>query len=83
MPIFNHQHIQPKGELGLWNITEPPSYFLRRLKPKEDELYQFEKLAGKSGDRHRYFLQAFLAAAGGHDDLLQGEGFFGSFVDFL
>ena len=48
MPIFNHQHIQPKGELGLWNITEPPSYFLRRLKPKEDELYQFEKLAGKS-----------------------------------
>ncbi len=48
MPIFNHQHIQPEGELGLWNITEPPSYFLRRLKPQGDELLQFEKLTGKS-----------------------------------
>lgn len=48
MPIFNHQHIQPEGELGLWNITEPPSYFLRRLKPQGDELAQFENLTGKS-----------------------------------
>jgi len=48
MPLFNHQHIQPKGELGMWDITEPPSYFLHRLKPQGDELVQFERLTGKS-----------------------------------
>lgn len=48
MPIFFHQHILPEGELGLWDIIEPPSYFLRRLKPQGDELVQLERLNGKS-----------------------------------
>lgn len=48
MPLYSHKHINPKGELGLWEITEPQSYFLRRLKPQGEELAQLEKLTGLS-----------------------------------
>ncbi len=48
LPISLHQNIKSEGELGLWNITEPPSYFLRRLKPQGDEADQLDRLKGKS-----------------------------------
>jgi len=48
LPILQHHNIKPEGELGLWDITEPQSYFLRRLKPKGDELEQLNQLTGKS-----------------------------------
>ena len=48
MPIISHYNIKPEGELGLWEITEPQSYFLRRLKPKGAELEQLEQITGKS-----------------------------------
>ncbi|HFC01248.1 MAG TPA: 4'-phosphopantetheinyl transferase superfamily protein [Phaeodactylibacter sp.] len=48
MPILFHQHIAQNGELGLWEITEPPSYFLHRLRPKGEEATQLKQLKGKS-----------------------------------
>jgi len=48
MPIISHHTIEPEGELGLWQISEYQSWFLRRLKPTGDELKQLEQIKGKS-----------------------------------
>ena len=48
MPLLLYKHIKNEAELGLWDIQEPQSFFLYRLKPKGEEKAQLDQLTGKS-----------------------------------
>lgn len=37
MPIYLHEHIQPQGEIGLWEIIESEAYFQEELVLTKDE----------------------------------------------
>lgn len=47
MPIFLHEHLQPTGELGLWNIEEEEEWFLHKLLLSPLELRQLSKMKGR------------------------------------
>lgn len=46
MPLLFHRYLQPEGELGLWKIEEPESYFLDRLELLEVEKQQVDQMKG-------------------------------------
>jgi hypothetical protein len=46
MPLFRHQHIKPAGEFGIWEITEPRSFFLDRLDLTDQELERYKIIKG-------------------------------------
>lgn len=47
MPILFHRMLKPKGELGIWEITETEDFFLEQLKLNADERLQFNMLKGR------------------------------------
>lgn len=46
MPLLTHQHISPAGEFGIWNITEPRSFFLEKIDLTETELTRYTSIKG-------------------------------------
>lgn len=47
MPLFLHEHLEPLGELGLWNIEEDEEWFLHKLLLSPIELRQLSKMKGR------------------------------------
>lgn len=47
MPILLHQHIDPEGELGIWQITEEEAWFRDRLFLYPPELRQLAGIKGR------------------------------------
>ncbi len=48
MGLLHHRHLSPEGELGIWKIEEPESFFLEKLDLLPAELAQ---IAGMKGHR--------------------------------
>jgi len=46
VPLFRHQHIKQEGEFGIWEITEPRSFFLERLDMSDQELGHYKSIKG-------------------------------------
>jgi len=53
MPLLVQKKLKPQGELGLWQITEPESFFWERLDLEAEEASQLEKFNGR---RHMEWL---------------------------
>ena len=53
MPLVFHKHLQSVGELGLWKIEEPASFFLNQLELVEQEK---EQIAGLNEKRLKEWL---------------------------
>lgn len=47
MPVILHEHIQPRGEIGLWRIEEPEDWFLARLSLSPAESEQLAQIRGR------------------------------------
>lgn len=47
MPILIHEHLEPEGELGIWQITESEAWFRDRLYLYPPELRQLGKIKGR------------------------------------
>jgi 4'-phosphopantetheinyl transferase len=47
MPLFLHQHIEPEGEIGIWEITEDETWFLDRVHLWPSERAQMEAIKGR------------------------------------
>lgn len=47
MPLYLHEHLQSKGELGLWNIEEEEEWFLHNLLLSPLELRQLGRMKGR------------------------------------
>ena len=47
MPIFLQQHIDPIGEIGLWQIEETEEWFLERLTLHPNEQSQLDQIKGR------------------------------------
>ncbi|MEZ4994339.1 MAG: 4'-phosphopantetheinyl transferase superfamily protein [Saprospiraceae bacterium] len=47
MPILIHQHLEPEGELGIWQITETEAWFRDRLYLYPPELRQLGGIKGR------------------------------------
>lgn len=47
MPLLSHESINPIGELGIWDITEPDSFFLERLELFPEEKQHIKSLKGR------------------------------------
>lgn len=47
MPLLLHEHLEPPGELGLWNIEEEEEWFLHQLLLSPLELRQLSKMKGR------------------------------------
>ena len=47
MPLYLHEHIEPRGELGLWNIEEEEEWFLHKLLLSPMELRQLSRMKGR------------------------------------
>jgi 4'-phosphopantetheinyl transferase len=46
MPIVYRANIHPKGNLGIWKITEPEAYFIEHLILDESEMEQLNRIKG-------------------------------------
>lgn len=47
MPLLRHDNIEPKGELGIWDINETESWFMQELLLYPPELRQLSILKGR------------------------------------
>ncbi len=47
MPLFLQQHIEPQGEIGLWQIEESEDWFLDRLVLHPTEYAQLDQIKGR------------------------------------
>lgn len=47
MPLYLHEHLEPGGELGLWNIEEEEEWFLHQLLLSPMELRQLSRMKGR------------------------------------
>ncbi len=47
MPLLVQKKLKPEGELGLWQISEPESFFQERLDLKAEEVDQLKKFKGR------------------------------------
>ncbi|NRB50107.1 MAG: 4'-phosphopantetheinyl transferase superfamily protein [Saprospiraceae bacterium] len=47
MPLYLHEHLEPSGELGLWNIEEEEEWFLHKLLLSPMELRQLSRMKGR------------------------------------
>ncbi len=47
MPLYHHRHLSPNGELGLWKIEEPESWFREQLMLSPIELRQLSNIKGR------------------------------------
>lgn len=47
MPIIRHDQLAPKGELGIWEISEPEAWFLDKLLLYPHELRQLSTIKGR------------------------------------
>ncbi len=55
MPIYLKKELECGGELGLWKINEPESYFFERMSLFEEERIYFDQL---KGDRRLEYLSS-------------------------
>jgi 4'-phosphopantetheinyl transferase len=46
MSLLHHRHLAPAGELGIWKIEEPESFFLEKLDLLPAELAQLAEMKG-------------------------------------
>lgn len=46
MPLHFHKYIKPEGEVGIWKIKEPASYFLNKITLTESEQVRLNKIKG-------------------------------------
>jgi 4'-phosphopantetheinyl transferase len=46
MPLLHTNSVEPDGVLGIWEITEPESYFLQRMQLQPSEVKQLAQLKG-------------------------------------
>ncbi|MEO0340408.1 MAG: 4'-phosphopantetheinyl transferase superfamily protein [Bacteroidota bacterium] len=47
MPIFLQQHIEPQGEIGLWQIEESEEWFMERIDLHPNEQAQLDQIKGR------------------------------------
>lgn len=47
MPLFLHRHLEPQGELGIWQIYEDADFFLRELTLTPAEQAQLAQIKGR------------------------------------